>query len=1231
MKATDKPEKILQLKNAVIDSEITAEYVRIGDDYYTNTKQLVFSCNSCEKPTPYVNRTILNKSTISAGDNWSETIIADVVLEIERCTKFILLGDAGFGKSIELQKIGYDLQLKGYEVSYLKLKELVYENQFNSFRLNPIDIKEIKKRILLLDGLDEVKIHQASKAINTLQQEYPKLKIIVSCRTNIYNNSLDNFKCYYLQKFNERELHNYLDQYLQGKKNQFLKAIPTNEIQELILIPFFLDKAANFYKDNKENLPDNKIDLLEYFIEESFKVRLKDNSTIPVNKKKRKKSREALEKLAFVMECLASNSINIDSFKKVIGKKKNMELLLKKNSLIHFNSTNFIFAHRIVQEYLAAIVLSKLNSFKKVKKCIAFRPDFKRPKLSWLNTISDLFSIIETNSKIYKKLLKWIQEESPEKVIKFEKSKFDSSFRDNILIQIFEAYKKENLVFPHYEVKPWDLASFSESYNTFEYLVRELELTSNYKIKTNALSLLNNFLSYYLIDDKKDFFRRLLKQNIRDLKINKPYVRHLSLEVLLRFYDDLSNQEVDEIFNLFYDSSNSHERLSVYKLIHITNFQQEYMKPLLYRLNQLDDSNWRGDEHLADEDWYLEKCLKDLKSKEALLEFFKIYPQVFPNRYTNLIRDSFFYLLQKTKDFHLNEEDYLQIYSHCTEKFYDKLLNSNSIEQNELIIRIIDKCSRRLDFFDFAFKHEWYSYRILAILVNDKIIKDLIDKFQTKVIDIKWVENFQYVLRNYNDKFLKKFNKEFNTSFNTSIPLPKLVERINPDEERQQIAQYEKSLFFNQSAYIKVANKIFSNINDRKDINKEDFSNFQKNQISKGLSYKEFPFLIEEFILNRCPNTKDEIIRLLKENWDWTVVWDLRRLMSRNKELKLLPSEKKWLIKWCTNYLEKIDITKSPTYGDIIFTHYTILLKQINYPKELYLYMIGNGIQNHIGSELDILSFLLNSVKIAEDEINEKILSCLKNKSTKGYELLNFFHYLAKRPNYKAAKHLQYYIETSDSRDYRTKAFYAYSNCLGNKSRVFDLLIKLPFCDEIEYEVIQFCKTENKEETEKILLKKYCSTSEPKQKITYARWLVKLNNIEGIKYLYEYTKKEKVSPFSSAFSRTNIKFSNKYGIKYLLKLLDVNFSEDLKDDYFESCFHAVRGMISNLALNDNGQNFKFIDKRINQYIQNNINTAHPKTIEQLKYLRKEMANSYYHKQEISLKDALSLYKKNHEH
>jgi hypothetical protein len=159
------------------------------------------------------------------GDYFSALMrneISEELIDIlEKHNRIALLSDAGVGKTTELKRAaGYYSANQTSLVPFLiQLNEYVNENLQDLLEPCWVSIPE-SQLLILLDGLDEIQSKNRNDAIRKIEsfcRQYPKSKIVVSCRTNFYKTgqgnepeTLNGFVAYKLLDLTDKDIEKYV-------------------------------------------------------------------------------------------------------------------------------------------------------------------------------------------------------------------------------------------------------------------------------------------------------------------------------------------------------------------------------------------------------------------------------------------------------------------------------------------------------------------------------------------------------------------------------------------------------------------------------------------------------------------------------------------------------------------------------------------------------------------------------------------------------------------------------------------------------------------------------------------------------------------------------------------------------------------------------------------------------------------------------------------------------------
>ena len=334
----------------------------------------------------------------------SETV--DAYTALARNPKLVVTGSPGSGKSILLRHIALTFARRRQSPLYRDYVPILVElNRLNSpsASLRAELARELATKgfpkpdyflmrglkrgtlLLLLDGLDEISGPQRPgvlQQIRDLEEEFHGVRLIVSCRTQVYNGELDTLvdKTLEIQSFTDQQIRSFLrswapDMHLHGKSvDQLMKALLERPaIMLLARNPLMLTIVAWLYTDTTVILPQSRsefyrkaTELLLYdwkpeanlfqsvpkqlvlrdlalYFQDSADQRQQDRRSVDV--------RTVLQRIGGVLP-----SLNIDSAESAVPLLN--EIVQRSGLLLAIDGgERYQFAHLTLQEYFAAAAL----------------------------------------------------------------------------------------------------------------------------------------------------------------------------------------------------------------------------------------------------------------------------------------------------------------------------------------------------------------------------------------------------------------------------------------------------------------------------------------------------------------------------------------------------------------------------------------------------------------------------------------------------------------------------------------------------------------------------------------------------------------------------------------------------------------------------------------------------------------------------------------------------------
>lgn len=1210
------------------------------------------------KPDPYLPRKVSQVAAQTKKDDGSffpqhETF--DLLIVVRPGARIVLLGEAGMGKTTELDRICYELRVNhGYFPIRRNFKDYDHLTTTPFFEI-PQELKVWENKVfIVLDGLDESDMVSAQNVIGKIGTEHPKATILISCRKTAYA-GLPGFKAYQLERLSSWDIRNYLEENLgdfYGRFTEYWAKRYRWEQDKLLENPFYLVRICDFFKENNWQLPNSLADIFEYLIEKSLKKRLDDIGRVGKENRQnlRGNCRKSLERLAFVMEAMGENVISDSDFRRLIPDEEVQEVLCIQSSLLETTGGKWHFAHNNIQEYLAARAFSNANHFKVVKETIGAKPDYRRLKHSWSNTLSFFLAVTSENSEIRTDLENWLLENEPAMLIQIgrnERERIGKQLRESAFQKEFKRCKKEDMFVGYRQYNYWEMAEFGESENNIRFLTKELGSEITPTVRNNALVLLKDMNPRLVPDDLKKDLRAQLLQIIYTSQENGAEVRHYAIEALTDLFNDLTDSEVERLIESHFDYKNAHVRTAVYALIEKRRLQTKYMARLIRRTEELDDKTFREEARLLDESWRLERCFESLESEEELVGFFENYPIVIEHWHDRGGKLPLNRLLEKSTTSTLTDDGASRILDAMKERFAEWLRYHRDVE-GRMVIPFLEKYRLGFRLFQYCIEKEGIP-NAEAQLFDDECLQFVVERFDGGNLKREYVQNLINWVAHQNKSMLKPLLIRLNEVASVPFTLPEIAPPVDFKKKKIEDLQREKEMLFKKEKLLAAIEGIFSEFGVTQ-FEKGEIYDYNRKRRNGLPLYENYPLRLSRIIDEDTPTTKDEIVDKLTQNWEWVFVREVRQFLinhksdiDENSELDLTPEEILNVEKWCKSHCPKMDLDNNVTWGDVTFVFFLLRCGFNGYPDKLYLDLVGHGFQYHIGSELDIFDYILSNKPHLKSQLETRVIENLKIGKAKGYEFTTHLQFVRSQKLVTALPVLRNYTEGKvelDSYDKRLVLEIAIE--LGESAAYLkNLLREIEDHQEERRESVllnHFLKNPDPE-IEQILLQKLAKASE--NQLRYARYLVGLGNVKGLRFFSEYARKEKKSPFQyDDFTNRNLVFENPDAIWEVIRLLDLGYDKTILQDNFDSITYAAQNMLSHIANMQDGLFYAKVHRAISRcllwhswlnklpsWLRKRIWVARPETLKTLRYLLSDLEIKHFHKQKIEFSEAVDLWER----
>ena len=1175
--------------------------------------------------TPYLPRKICQKKDYTPM--WSSFLVRDIAQDtteiISNYKRVTFLGDAGVGKTTELRRIAWHFSEDDVPFYPFMIELNKYVNQsIAEFLPLEWDVVPESKRVIILDGLDEIESKNKNDAIRQIElfaEQYPNTRIVVSCRTNFYESdtegfsgTLNGFSSYMLLELGQKEIEDYVKKALNKKAEDFHTAISNNQLHDFLQIPFYLIRLVGLFKKNNA-LPSHKAEIFEQLLLDRIQLDVEHYRKKKDLKRKKKTIIQALQRLALGMEVLGRNYITDDEYNKLIENDSLRELIehctvWKKDET---EATKWKFEHNNFQEYLAAELLST-KPLSTIKELMFFEPDHRKLILSWSSTLSFLIGISDDHD-----LIQWIIDNEPEHVVKFEPDRVEKNNRINIFKGIFNLYKEKQIWINRDKFRYDELARFGQSDEIVEFVLCEAEKAAHYTTASNAIELVrylqipysqrertcNLLVNYTLGNEFGDQIQNRALIALADLRLN-------SLEVINKITKTIRTSESEWI------------RYGLYYFLHNSDYLDDNIDIFLNGLKyvKLDISSERS--RLMDEHWHLRIGIEKAKSPDAIVKIFEYFIEHTQDLDDIIFEKSVSVIAENAANAYFEEPSLFQ----KAKSLFETFIDTDSNKKTRQFLVFFDKTETRLQVFrEYLFKQKDNRQRwtILAILADKVSIEFFVQQYEEGNLKEDDVLTFRNYLGWKNYDLYLPFNDLINAKTGNKFVLHP---QRDFDKERKERTQRDINLLFNKKAFLSEFKLIFDTENAESLTNQEildiQHKHWDKPYFS-ALAINQLRNLSKEQSM-----TLDHVVRAVNTwDWDWFCICNVYEKLAHDENITLTNEQKTIIANWCYSNLDKIDfktalITKSNGSSSTsllaIFLWYYLRKFNLTYTKEVLLDLLSyDWIEagQHVG--IEYLEALLSKY-----EITTRILTNLKEGIRNDDVLKNHLDYCKR---YKVTEVLPYAMSelANSDRGDDVKRIALDTICELSKTTTNDLEKLLPqIINNFKWNVIEKLVQNNSQVCHKYLLS-MLQTANEEEKLKSANYLIELQDLEGLKYYVDWVKRHKQSPETVHFDKSPLLGLRVLeAVPYLIDLLEVSYQPDFVNSGFEHLEYHILDTLTTIALQTD-ENYQSVRKDMEDFIKNN--TGKIKNINFLNIFIEKLDQKYYlaKSEEININDVIA--------
>lgn len=1133
--------------------------------------------------------------------------------------RIILLSDAGYGKSTELENvfskfveeenpdlIPIFIELNTYSdediEEYIKLK--IGEDSLDLLNFDK------SKLVFLFDEFDQVLDKgKAERKIKNFIEKYNMSTFVITSRTNFYSGQFEGFNIFVLLPLSSNDVQEYSRIMLKNLCSSFIEELHQKSIFDIAKNPFFLQRLIKIYQADK-NIPASRTSIFHRIIslaleQDVMKLRNKYDlrQTYPVSD-----IEKDLMYLSLIMETLQKNFISVKELNQIISDNKKREVIFELNLIkksLFKEGDVYQFQHNNFQEYLSAKMIAnkdfnsvlnfisivyerrlpRLDMFIALLKYIEVKPYgikvkevisaiFNRAKYkrinkinpSWVNTISFLCQLRHEDD-----LLEYLMRNEPELCLKFEVNRIDERKREKIFKTIFEKYTKRKIWLDRERIDYEEMARFAKTKEIYNYLMDFACSKEHFIYRHNAILLLGMMKE---LDDNT--LHNLLVQYAIDESENSN-VRHECLYALAQ----LGETDMETIDKLIHLKNSSDEKVlsGFYYLIKESNNIDSYVDTLL------DGIHKKRETTLSDIRWNLKEGMEKVTSVNGLRETIKYFianPEMLQDYYIEISIEK---IIENTvKAYETDNALYAEMKKLTIivdKKYITKVI--------PCIIRFFHDTGTAFHLFKDLYEEGLEShYSLLASIADERCINFLIEKYQKGRITEDNIQIFINFLARENkdfDSFLKMITQK---TGKFHLPPPRDYQKEQKEELQRKI-----QIIFDKREFLKEVDKIF-NSEGRKELNYEDLNHISMNRWKEREKEKYNDFVINELqkYFMSDVNKKWTLDSLKEEinKWDyeWFTISHVFDLIYHGTNVELSKEQKALIKDYCLKNLQRVNFKnalkekdKTTTVNTLAIILWYFLRKfEFDYPKEILLDMLSFDWSEE-GKYIGI-NYLIE--RLPQEDVKSRIINNLKDGISVNQVLKDHISYCKKYHVSEAKELIQKIVE---NKNIETEDRLLALETIITLDDSIEFLEKLLNTDEqkIFIEVAKILLSRGNKKCRKKLLENL-SFEKGELALDSAKLLIEKQNIKAIKFYADFIKRTKEFKAASRGESLLGLINTTKALPILFELLrfSYKYKSDIKQDEFFTLNHALFNVLRKIAL-QSFSNFNKVLRNLRKFIR----------------------------------------------
>lgn len=838
----------------------------------------------------YISRRVVVHNA-EAVDLNSLTAIADVVKK--RGSNVLVMGDAGHGKSVEMQHLAAELGRTAKFPFLYSLKQYCGQAIED---LCPEEYRDLlpSRQVLIFGGYDELGtyIDVFDRNLRAFCKDFPSVCIVISARGNFCQHKISqenvfaNFTVCSLEELNERDIVQYISAHRIDSQALVVEA-KEKGLADLLRNPFYLTRVVNLYLKYKQLPP--RTELMDSLIEECME---RDEGKFSEDlEENRKNSLQLLGKAATAMLLLQKQKLE--------NTKEYQELFqLEERNLMNFSglfrreNNSWSFTHNNFKEYLAARYISQLSK----EDALALISDGYGIMPTWLNAVGFLLGM-NTDWDVQQ----WLLEHEPEAIVKYRPESMDSTARSCLFREIFEHYEGKRLWIDQTIISYKDLAEFSSSEESMRYLLDKIENPACFISQVSAICLVQYFSNLY---GNELAVSQLLLRCCISMPESEESITIVcrALQAIYRL-GMLNDLVAKELVTRYYSCEVSRVRAVMYEVLTAMHFQDEHVQFFLDGISYLGGNGRFTNETISLADGLKElNCEKSIKTAMSAISKGKVRFYADSKVYITLCQKATELHRQEVADFYVfmldcfanNAEKVDRAKSMAVKTFFEE---TGTIEE-----ATIDLCNRfgekrKCYLLDTLFDDPATLEKVRIAYEDGRLLSDIV------LYDIacRYGSDAQYIA--CSKSVYSKGKKSF----------PPREPRVNYEELRAASDASYFAMLFDKKA----AKQMLEDLTRYAGNPNVTVEELWENKISAEIHWSSPLMYLQYSIYNYVENKNSLVINFLQcVQWESFVLQEAQHMLSNTKNLKVFAWQRDTLIDIAQKTVEGSDILDAVKYDN---------------------------------------------------------------------------------------------------------------------------------------------------------------------------------------------------------------------------------------------------------------------------------------------------------------------------